>query len=179
MSALAETLVDAGYDAAEILGRQYAAITGMVVPWDTPTIVGPFVEEWKRGAFTRSLTKQPKLPLLPFHDARAVPLGQSVGWQDEPEGLYGIFRVLMTSAAQVAADYASQGIMSGLSIGFVGEAAEWRYASTYAPEQGAGYMDHVTRTQARLVEVSLVNTPAFVDAQVTRVDAVPAGTGRT
>ena len=39
-------------------------------------------------------------------------------------------------------------------------------------------MDHVTRTQARLVEVSLVCTPAFVDAQVTQVDAVAADTGR-
>ena len=178
MSALAETLVDGGYDAAEILGRQYAAITGLVVPYDTPTIVGAYVEEWQRGAFTRSLTKQPRIPLLPFHDSRQIPVGQSIAWQDEPEGLYGIFKVLMTSAAQVAADWAAQGIVSGLSIGFVGEQADWRYATTYAPERGADHMDHVTRTQARLVEVSLVSTPAFADAQVTQVDAVPAGTGR-
>ena len=178
MSALAETLVDAGYDAAEILGRQYVAITGLVVPYDEPTIVGAYVEEWQRGAFTRSLTKQPKIPLLPFHDSKQIPVGQSDGVAGRTDGLFGVFRVLMTSAAQVAADYAAQGIVSGLSIGFVGEQADWRYASTYAPERGTQYMDHVTRTQARLVEVSLVSTPAFVDAQVTRVDAVPADTGR-
>ena len=178
MSALAESLVDAGYQAADILGRQYAAITGLVVPYDEPTIVGAYVEQWQRGAFTRSLTRQPKIPLLPFHDARQIPVGQSIGWQDEPEGLYGIFKVLMTGPAQVMADYAAQGVVSGLSIGFVGEQAEWRYAATYAPERGTQYMDHVVRTQARLVEVSLVSTPAFVDAQVTQVDAVPADSGR-
>ena len=45
---------------------------------------------------------------------QAIPVGQSAAWSDETAGLYGTFRVLMTSAAQVAADYAAQGIISGL-----------------------------------------------------------------
>lgn len=170
MSALAEALVDGGYSAVETLGRHYVRITGRVVPWNQPEIIGSYVEEFRRGAFTRSLTRQSKLPLLPFHDRQAIPVGTSEAWSDEPDGLYGIFKVHMHAAAQVAADYAAQGVVPYLSIGFVAEENEWRYASTYAPELGVSHMDKVVRTRARLVEVSLVSTPAYVDAVVTGVD---------
>jgi hypothetical protein len=173
MSALAEALVDSGFAAVETLGRHYTAITGRVVPWNQAENVGAYLEEWRRGAFTRSLTRQSKLPLLPFHDGKAIPVGTSEAWSDEPDGLYGVFAVHMHAAAQVASDYAERGVISGLSIGFVAEQNEWRYAATYAPELGVDHMDRVIRTRARLVEVSLVSTPAFVDATVTSVDYTP------
>ena len=176
MSALAEALVEGGYDAVETLGRQYVRIVGRVVPWNQPENVGGYLEQWQRGAFTRSLTRQPHLPLLPFHDNKAIPVGTSQAWQDEPDGLYGVFKVHMHAAAQVAADYAARGIVAGLSIGFVAEDNEWHYASTYAPERGVAYMDRVVRTRARLAEVSLVSTPAYPAAAVTHVDYyTPAG----
>ncbi len=171
MSALAEALVDSGYEAVEILGRKFIRITGRVVPWNQPEIVGAYVEEWRRGAFTKSLTRQNRLPLLPYHDNKATPLGVSEAWSDEPSGLFGVFRLLMSGAAQVAGDYAERGIVSGLSVGFVGQDSDWRYAATYAPDKGEAYMDRVIRTRARLVEVSLVSTPAFVDAQVIHVES--------
>ena len=171
MSALATALVDSGLAAVETLGVHYVAITGRCVPWNEPQNVGGYIEEWKRGAFTRSLTRQNRLPLLPFHDNKSVPIGTSVAWSDERDGLYGTFEVHMTGAAQLAGDYAAKGIISGLSIGFIGEEAQWRYAATYAPDLGVDYMDSVTRTRARLIEVSLVSTPAYIGAVVTHVQS--------
>ncbi len=132
--------------------------------------MGNYLESFARGSFTRSLTRQAAVPLLPFHDRHAIPVGVAEAWQDEPEGLYGVFRMHLTAAGQVAADYAERGIVAGLSIGFLPSESRWSYAGEYAPERGTAYMDSVVRTQARLAEVSLVSTPAYVDARVTGVE---------
>jgi hypothetical protein len=58
----------------------------------------------------------------------------------------------------------------GLSVGFSPEVDDWDFTKEYAPE--LGQLDHVVRKQARLFEVSVVSTPAYVGAQITKVESV-------
>ena len=173
MSALAEELLESGLAAAEILGKSYVRIAGLVCPYNEPEPVGSFVEEIAPGCFTASLARQPAVPLLAFHARDQPALGLAEGWQEEPAlGLYGIFRIAMHGAAQVASSHAEQGLMSSLSIGFVPTESRWSYAAQYAPDNGVAGMDKVTRLRGRLAEVSLVVAGAYQSARVSTVEAV-------
>lgn len=171
MSALAEHLVDDGLDAVEILGAAYRTITGRVVPYDTPADIGLFRESFARGAFTASLVERSNVPLLLWHDNRTFPIGIAVAWDDRADGLHGMFRLAMTSVAQVAGQHAHQGFLTGMSVGFSPIRSSWRYVEHWDPDLGPDHIDHVTRTEARLHEVSLTPTPAFDTARVYNVEA--------
>jgi phage head maturation protease len=56
-----------------------------------------------------------------------------------------------------------------LSIGFSPIQSSWEYVDDWNPDLGPTHMDRVTRTESRLIEVSLTPTPAFEGAQVTLV----------
>jgi phage head maturation protease len=59
-------------------------------------------------------------------------------------------------------------LLSGVSVGFVPGSSEWRTIpdSQWDPELGPDHVDTVIRKSARLVEVSLVSTPAYLGAEV-------------
>jgi hypothetical protein len=171
MTALAEHLVDDGIAAAQALGEAFTHIVGRVVPYNTWTDVGWFLESFQRGAFTGSLVKQPAVPLLLWHDNRAFPVGIAEAWDDRPDGLHGRFKVAMTSVAQVAAQQAREGFLTGMSVGFGPIRSTWTFAADWDPDLGPDHMDRVTRHEARLHEVSLTPTPAYSDAQVSDVHA--------
>ena len=177
MSALAETLLESGLDAAETLGRSFVRIAGLVAPYGEWEPIGSFAEQFAPGVFTESLARQPNVPLLAFHSREQPALGLAEAWQEEAFGLYGVFRIAMTAAAQMASSYADEGLMNGLSVGFVPITSRWSYAGEYAPERGISHMDKVTRVKARLAEVSLVNAGAYQSARVTNVESGPADTG--
>jgi HK97 family phage prohead protease len=172
MSALAEQLFDDGVAAAETLGAVYRSITGLVVPYNTPTDIGLNVEEFDRGAFTASLVARSAVPLLLWHDRRTFPLGVATAWDDRRDGLHATFNLAMTPVAQFAGNQAAQGFLTGLSVGFTpGRSSVRRYAQEWNPELGPDYMDHVVRHEARLHEVSMTPTPAFADARVYAVES--------
>jgi HK97 family phage prohead protease len=174
MTALAERLVDGGLDAVQILGEQFTSVTGVVVPYSaTYTDVGWFLERFERGAFTASLVKRPDVPLLLWHDNRSFPVGVAEDWDDRADGLHGRFRLAMSAVAQVAASHIRDGFMDGMSVGFGPVRSSWSYAAEYNPDAGPDFMDRVTRHEARLHEVSLVSTPAYVDARVYHVGSTP------
>jgi HK97 family phage prohead protease len=153
--------------AAAVLDTQIQAaseLTGRAVPYNTPTNIGPFVETIAPGAFRESLAKTPRLPLLTYHDTDSDPIGVSVSWEERADGLHGTWKIDTSERAQEAARLVREGLLAFLSIRFQPEHDEW---STTADGR-----DLVTVRKARLLEVSLVSTPAYVDASVTAVRSV-------
>ena len=51
-------------------------------------------------------------------------------------------------------------------------------AGDYNPMLGEDHMDRITRVEARLVETSIVPTPAYADAQVTLGPRLPPPAAR-
>ena len=138
-------------------------LSGLAVPYSEEfEDVGWYFERFRKGVFAKSIREAAKgLPLLMFHDSAKMPVGVSVEWREANDGLHGVWKIDTADPVAVeAARKARDGFLTGLSVGF-------------APiENGTTreYDDHdalyVTRTEARLLEVSLTPTPAYAGAQV-------------
>ncbi len=98
-----------------------------------------------------------KIKLLAQHDA-TNPIGRAQAFTKEGDFIYGTFKV---SASSKGTDYltlAAEDLISGLSVGV-------EVISSLPTD------DYLLVTAARLIEVSLVESPAFDNAVVTRVAA--------
>lgn len=145
-------------------------LEGLAVPYGRLTDVGWYLEEFAPGAFTKSIKEAARdLPLLLFHDNRAFPIGAADKWTETADGLRGQWRIDTSDMAQEAARTARDGLNTGLSVGFSPVRSEWTMADEWHPDLGPENKDRVIRQEARLLEVSLVSTPAYVDAGVTLV----------
>ena len=142
------------------------------MPYDTWANVGWFLEQHRAGSFKRSTNGRSgaKLPLLLFHDNRSMPIGHAETWHHRADGMHGVWKLNDSAPAQEAARMAEAGDLLGLSIGFqdVGT-PEWDFPAGLDYDAGPDTMPRVTRTESRLLEVSMTPTPAFVDAEVTMV----------
>ena len=147
-------------EATESLSR----IAGRAVPYGARaqigTPFGPYLESFERGAFG----KIGKLPLLLWHDHQAFPIGVSERWREDSSGLYGEWRMDSSEKAQEAARLAKEGMLGYLSVRFTPLGGGTRMLV----DDVTG-LDHLVRTSARLVETSLVSTPAYADAEVSWV----------
>jgi HK97 family phage prohead protease len=153
------------------VGR-YQYLEGRAVPYGTWADVGLFLEQHAAGSFQRSTSNgsgKPGLPLLLFHDNAAFPVGKAEKWEHSVDGLYGVWKLDDGDRAQEAARMAESGMLTGLSVGFMPVHSAWEFTDEFAPELGAAHKDRVTRTESRLLEVSMTPTPAFADAEVTLV----------
>lgn len=177
MTASPAALLEGGELAVDVAGEVVNSITVRAVPYGEYCNCGWFLEQVQHGAFARSVAAHPDVPLLLFHNAQSFPVGVAEAYDDNPAGLDVRFRIARTAIAQQAGIHARDGFLSGASVGFVPERSSWTYAAEFDPERGPDYMDRVTRTQARLVEVSLTPTPAFAGAQVLDVDATATRAG--
>jgi len=130
-------------------------ITGLVVPFGKTgnTSAGPVVFEM--GSITSPDPKPVKFLLQ--HDAQR-PIGKAIEFQVTPGGITGTFKVSNTTAGSDALVEAADGLRDGLSVG--------AQIDNYTMNDGVMHV-----TAARIVEVSLVHSPAFSDAQVTNVAA--------
>lgn len=173
MTTLTERLVDGGDLAAQVLGERFLTLSGRVAPYGEWTNRGVYLERFDRGIFTESLANQSKIPLLLFHDWEMIPIGMSepAGWSDRADGLWATFRIAHTAVAQSAAQHARDDFLIGMSVGYMPEpgGSTWEYHPQWNPEEGN--LDKVTRSKARLAEVSLTPTPAFTGAYVLDVQA--------
>jgi HK97 family phage prohead protease len=170
MSVTAETIVDTGQLAMQENGERFDYIEGRAVPFGVFGDVGLFLEQHAQGSFTGSLARRWRLPLLFAHDSRAMPIGISEAWDSRTDGLWGRWKVAPSAIGQEAAKWARDGGL-GLSIGFQPIRSSWQYARQWDPRAGWDGMDRVTRLESRLLEVSLVPTPAFEGAVIDWVDA--------
>lgn len=142
-------------------------ISGLAVPYDTPTDIGWFTETIRPGCFARSIAAAAHgLPLLAFHNSTSLDgiIGRSHRFIERIDGLHGEWTVDDSDTAQRAASAASAGSLAYLSIGFV-------------PIESRESFDrddrlHIERIEARLLEVSMTPTPAYPTAAITDVRAV-------
>ena len=130
-------------------------IAGVVVPFNQigNTSAGPVM--FAPGSI--AIHETAKVKLLHSHQTNAI-LGRAQSFKTTPEAIYGSFKISNSTAGQDALVMASEDLISGLSIGVDVTASE--------PKDG-----YLLVTAARMVEVSLVENPAFTAAQVTRVAA--------
>jgi hypothetical protein len=162
----------------QTIGHPYRYIEGRAVPYETWADLGWFVECHARGSFKRSTTGRSGkgLPLMLFHDAQRFPIGHAERWENDDDGLRGVWQLNDTSDAQTAARMAETGDLVGLSVGFQDvRSPQWEFPDDFDPLGGLDQKARVTRVESRLVEVSMTPTPAYVDAGVTmvRTRAVP------
>lgn len=146
-------------------------LEGMAVPYGVRTNTGIYAEEVVKGAFDKSIAEAGgRLPLLLWHDNQALPVGVSESWSSADEGLHGVWRMDESDRAREAARSAADGMMVGLSIGFVPIRTEWDIvADDEWDPTNLEHMDTARRIEGRLLETSLTPTAAFAGAQVTLV----------
>ncbi len=131
-------------------------ITGIIVPFGKPGLTNFGRVIFEQG----SLKLGNDVKLFEDHDMNKV-RGRMISHEITPVGIIGKFKVARTSAGDDILALAQDGLKSGLSIG----------ASI---EQYENKEDEVYVTAAKILEVSIVDTPAFADAQITDVAAQKA-----
>jgi len=94
------------------------------------------------------------LPVLLFHNKASFPVGKVVGWEPSERGPVAVFRIhTITEEARAASALIDDGILDGVSIGFLG----------YEAENRSGIP---TYTDVELVELSLTPVPSSRAARV-------------
>nr|DAT72600.1 MAG TPA: head maturation protease [Caudoviricetes sp.] len=142
------------YKVRATAGGDGRTITGLAVPYDTPTEIVPgWTEVIARGAI--DLTARPSL----FY-RHGEPIGVVTEMTDTADGLEITARISDTTQGRDAATLVADGAIRALSIGFFER--EWEDKET---------QDGYTRTQTAidLREISLVPIPAYDQAQITSV----------
>ena len=133
-------------------------VSGLVAPYGEigHTSAGPVVFE--RGSI--AIPDATKIKLLSQHQ-QDKPVGRAISFSDSTEGVYGSFRLSMSSRGQDALLLAQENLVSGLSVGV---------DVTASKPMG----DYLLVTAAVLKEVSLVESAAFSSASVTDIAAARA-----
>jgi HK97 family phage prohead protease len=133
-------------------------ISGLVAPYGEigHTSAGPVVFE--RGSIV--IAEASKIKLLMQHQ-QDKPVGRAISFSDSTDGVYGSFKLSGSTRGQDALVLAQENLVSGLSVGV---------DVTASKPMG----DYLLVTAAVLKEVSLVESPAFVNASVTDIAAARA-----
>ena len=145
--------------AIEAADTERRIISGQIVPFGAigNTNVGKVIFE--RGSI--QIPNVSKIKLLAQHNSND-PIGRAQSFNETADGIQGTFKV---TAASKGTDYllmASEGLVDGLSVGVdVINSREMKNGT-------------IIVTAAVLKEVSLVESPAFTDARVTKVAAESA-----
>jgi len=133
-------------------------ISGLVAPYGEIgfTSAGPIMFE--RGSI--AIAEAANIKLLMQHQ-QDKPVGRAVSFSDSTEGVYGSFRLSMSTRGQDALTLAQENLVSGLSVGV---------DVTASKPMG----DYLLVTAAVLKEVSLVESAAFSSAGVNEIAAARA-----
>lgn len=144
-------------------------LRGRAVPYDLEADIGWFLESFARGSLGKSAKESAAaLPLMLFHgaDGQPWPIGSVARWDEQSGGLYGEWRLDDHPDAQRAAKQAAEGHLGFMSVRFQPIRSEWTIVEDFNPDMGPEHKDRVVRKEARLLEVSLVPTPAYNEATV-------------
>ena len=133
-------------------------ISGKIVPMGSGEIGNTNLGGVVFEAGSIEIDDPSKIKLLSQHDMKK-PVGRMVTATVRPDGIYATFKLSRSQAGSDAMIMASEGLVSGLSIG-----AE---IIASAPSRDG----HTIVTAAKLKEVSLVTEPAFKSAQVLEIAA--------
>lgn len=123
--------------------------------------VHSYYEVFEPGAFSRNLAAANRIELRFEHGEGITDIvGRAVELSEEGSGLYGAFRVFNGPVGDHALELVSEGILPGLSVGFVPR----RRGGVKRTPEGT-----VVRDLCHLEEVSLCRRPAYDRAVVTAV----------
>lgn len=152
-------------------------IDGRAVPYGVETRLTSWASEViEPGAFRKSVQESARaLPMLLHHDSGDWPVGVAREWTHLPVGLDGSWEMDDAERAAEAVRLADKGFLTGLSVGFVTIREE---AEILDPDDNDGLEVRWHVYEARLVEVSLVATPAYADAGVMSVRSTSRATIR-
>ena len=133
-------------------------VSGLVAPYGEVghTSAGPVMFE--RGSI--SIPDAGSIKLLSQHQ-QDKPVGRAISFSDSTSGVYGSFRLSMSTRGQDALTLAQENLVSGLSVGVDVTASK-------------PMNDYLLVTAAVLKEVSLVESAAFVSASVDEIMAARA-----
>ncbi|HEY2302180.1 MAG TPA: HK97 family phage prohead protease [Acidimicrobiales bacterium] len=141
-------------------------VYGRAVPYHVVGDVGgKFQERFLPGVFSKQLAAAANgfVKLYDSHDARLrgqPHIGKTEMLREQPDGLYGEWRIMPTPAGDGMLTMIREGEITGLSIGFKpGEGGASRKASDGVIERLAGHLDHV----------ALTSEPVYTDAGVLAV----------
>jgi HK97 family phage prohead protease len=126
-----------------------AELAGIAVPWDEPTDVGGYRESFARGAFDPE-----QVVGRPLFWRHGEVIGRITRATDADAGLAIEATILPTSLGRDAAVLMRGDAVAGLSVGF-------------EPLEHDTVAGVVTRTKARLLELSLTPAPAYAGATIT------------
>ena len=138
-------------------------LVGIVTPFHSTFDAGGYLEIIGRNAFDKSIQeRQQQIPLLEQHNRQAHPIGMSASWEKTSDGLIADFRLASTPRAEESKTLAREGIVTGLSVGFI----PIRNKTEVRKSDGRKV---ITRVEARLDHVGLVTNPAYSEARVVSV----------
>lgn len=152
------TLITRSFDIKDF-NEEDRTVTGIAVPFDTPTSVGDYSEQFARGAIEGF--DGVKL----FWNHREV-IGKVIAGRETDEGYEVTARISDTTLGRDTYTYLRDEVIDKFSVGFI------------PVEQRTEEDGTVTRTKVDLREVSLVPFPAYATASVSEVRAEsekPAG----
>ena len=136
-------------------------ISGKIVPMGTGEIGNTNLGAYTFAAGSIEIADPSKIKLLSQHDMKK-PVGRMVAAETREDGIYATFKLSRSQAGADALIMASEGLVSGLSIG----------AEILASKPSRN--GHTVVTAAKLKEVSLVTEPAFKSAEVLEIAAEEA-----
>ena len=133
-------------------------ISGKIVPMGTGEIGNTNLGAYVFESGSIDIADVSKIRLLSQHDMKK-PVGKMISAEERDGGIYATFKLSRSTGGNDALVMASEGLVTGLSIG-----AE----ITASKPSRDGY---TVVTAAKLKEVSLVTEPAFKSAQVLEIAA--------
>lgn len=143
-------------------------VSGMLVPWDTPTLVNRPIDGWemfRRGALDETLADTSRrLPLMLGHprasDYERV-AGYLISHQSRRDGHWGTFKILRSSVGDDAWEMIHERVVLGLSVGGWSDPAATRTRIEPGTRRKI-----IERSKMALDHVGLVRRPAFESARV-------------
>ena len=133
-------------------------ISGKIVPMGTGEIGNTNMGGVVFEAGSINIEDPTKIKLLSQHDMKK-PVGRMISAETRADGIYATFKLSRSTGGNDALVMASEGLVSGLSIG----------AEVIASKPSRD--GHIVVSAAKLKEVSLVTEPAFKSAQVLEIAA--------
>lgn len=144
----------------EVRAQEGRMLTGRLLSYGREYDLGRFTETYQAGCFRKSIGESARsLPLLVEHVVD--PVGLSVSWMDDADGLSAVWEFDTSADAQEAARRAEKGLLGGLSVGYHPIISSWDTRPDGRP--------HAFRREARMLETSLCAIPALDDAAVVSV----------
>lgn len=149
-------------------GGDGRTLRGIAVPFDQPTRIVDFWDEYDeqfaRGAFAKTIAERGDKVKYLWQHSSAEPVGRAVALREDTAGLYGEWKISKTPRGDDLLELVRDGVIDANSIGFV--------PVTESTMVRSGTVPLVTRTEAKLREVSAVTFPAYEGAEISGVRSV-------